>query len=87
MQPQRKKQLFADTVIRILECPGRATEYWLMNRQDQGFSSRGVYYPTLDDLLADWAITLGAREQDAHSPFIRAYARRSDELEGASCTR
>lgn len=79
MQTQRrKKQLFCDTVIRVLECPGRATEYWLMNRQDQGLASRGVYYPSLDDLLADWAITLGARESDACSPYIHALARRID---------
>jgi hypothetical protein len=30
MQLRQKRQLFSDTVIRILECPGRATEYWLM---------------------------------------------------------
>jgi len=79
---QRKKQLFCDTVIRVLEHPGRATEYWLMNRQDQGLASRGVYYATLDALLEEWAITLGPRGADACSPFIHAYARRADE----SCT-
>lgn len=79
MDTQRqKKRLFCDTVIRILEHPGRATEYWLMNRPDQGLASRGVYYPSLDELLADWAITLGARGADTCSLYIYALARRFD---------
>jgi hypothetical protein len=72
-------RLMSDTIIRVLPL-GDRTEFWLMNRPDQGWASRGYYYTSLDALLAAWAITLGAQGWDRHSYYIRAYA----EVRGAT---
>jgi hypothetical protein len=71
-----KRTIMQATVIRLDKngiLPSvKPNSFWLMNKQDTGWSSHGYPYPTLAMLLDEWDIELGAHGEDKHGLFIEA---------------
>lgn len=76
--PAAKRSLFQSTVIRLRKV-GAATTFFIANHPEKGWASYGVEYPTLDALLDEYDVRLGAWGEDGCSVFVEAHPRAQAE--------
>lgn len=74
-----RQRLLMDTVIRLETDGNMVSAYWLMDKPERGWSSKGIRYPWLSMLLERWDITIGERGRDEHGEFLVAIANQGDE--------
>jgi hypothetical protein len=65
--PRGSKRPFQATVVRS----DNDGQWWLMNRQQGGWSEFGYPYPSLRELCADWSIMFVGLGCDEHSFFYQ----------------
>lgn len=64
-----RASLFQSTVARQ-----DGDTWWLMNRQEGGWDSSGIPFPSLDALTERFDVRLGEHGRDEHGPFVRVLA-------------
>jgi hypothetical protein len=74
-----KRQLMAQTVIRLEERGPGAGTFYLMNKRETGWSSSAYPYATLSALLDIWSLELGRHDRDQWGAFIHAHPRKKSE--------
>jgi hypothetical protein len=72
-----KRKIMQATVIRLdkngIPPSVKPNSFWLMNKQETGWSSHGYPYPSIGRLLNEWDVLLGASGNDKHGAFIKAH--------------
>lgn len=69
---ETRRRLAQDTVVRH-----DGAFFWLMNRREDGWASRGIPYNSLIEITQDWAVTIGARGRDITGEYTEIKAVRS----------